>query len=86
MTRIPISELPFAVDESCLIKLNSDYLGDSIKHHLNDEFVLNREVELSLQVGCNISTSLTSTDIASSPILGTDSKEDPHFKQDIESR
>ena len=44
MTRIRISELPFAIDESYVIQLNHDYPIDSTKHHMNDAFVLNRKV------------------------------------------
>ena len=40
---------------------------NSIKYHLNDAIVLNRENELSLRCGCNIDASLTSLDIALSP-------------------
>jgi hypothetical protein len=83
MPRIPISDLPFAIEESCLIKLISDYLVGSIEHHLNDPFVLNREVELPPQTGCNIDTSITSIESAPSPNLGVVSKEVPHSKKDI---
>jgi hypothetical protein len=51
--------LPFVIDDSCVIKLNSDYQVNFIEHHSNDAIVLNREVELPPQVGRNIDTPLT---------------------------
>ena len=81
ITRAPISELPFAIDESYVIKLNSDYLIDSIEHHLKDILELNKNN------GCNIATSLTSIE-ALTPNLGIASKEVsiPSNKRDIEPR
>ena len=40
----PISELPSVIDESCVIKLNSDSDINSTKHQLNDAFVIRREI------------------------------------------
>jgi len=70
--------LSSAINESCVIKSNSDYRIDPIEHHLKDAIKLNREIELSLRCGRNISTSLTSIDIARSPNLGVVSKDNPH--------
>ncbi len=39
-----ISELPSVIDESCVIKANSEYATDSIEHHLNDSFFIRREL------------------------------------------
>jgi len=70
------------VNESCIIKSNSDYRIDPIEHHLKDAIELNREIELSPRCGRNIDTSLTSIDLALSPNLGVVSKEIPHpFKE-----
>jgi hypothetical protein len=66
------------INESCVIKSNSDDRIDSIEHHLEDAIVLNRENELSLRCGRNIDVSLTSIDRALSPNLGVVSKENPH--------
>ena len=44
ITRAPISEMPYAIDESCVIKLKSDYPIDSIEHHLKDSFELNKNI------------------------------------------
>jgi hypothetical protein len=66
------------INESCVIKSNSDYRIDSIKHHLKYAIVLNRENEISLRCGRNIDASLTSIDRALSPNLGVASKENPH--------
>jgi hypothetical protein len=70
--------LPSPINESCVIKSNSDYQIDPIDHHLKDAIELNREIELSLRCGRNIEASLTSIDIALSPNLGDVSKESPH--------
>ena len=51
------------INESCVIKTNSDYQVDPIEHHLKDVVILNRENELSLRCGRNIDASLTSIDI-----------------------
>jgi hypothetical protein len=67
-----------AINESCVIKSNSDYRIDPIEYHLKDAIVLNREDELFLRCGRNIDASLTSIDIALSPNLGFVSKEHPH--------
>ncbi len=57
----------FAIYESCVIKLNSDYPIDTIENHPNDAFKLNKNI------GCNIDTSQTSIE-ALTPNLGTVSK------------
>jgi len=67
ITRTPISELPIAINESCVIKLNSDYQIDYIEHHLKNAF------ELDKNIGCDNDTSLTSIE-ALNPNLGSDSK------------
>jgi len=81
IARTPISELPSSIDESCLIKLNSDYPIDFIGHHLKDV------VELNMSIGCNIDTSLTITE-ALTPNLGNVSKgvSIPLSKRDMEHR
>ena len=62
-------------------KLNSDYLIDSIEHHLKDAFELNKNI------GCNIDTSRTSIEALTSN-LGIVSKDVsiPLNKRDIEPR
>ncbi len=66
------------INESCVIKSNSDYRIDSIEHRLEDAIVLNRENELSLRCGRNIDASLTSIDRPLRPNLGAVIKENPH--------
>ena len=68
ITRTPISEQPFVIDESCIVNLNSDYPIDSIEHRLKYLFDLNNNI------GCNIDTSLTSVE-ALTPDLGNFSNE-----------
>jgi hypothetical protein len=86
ITRIVISELPFVIDESCVIKLNSDNRVDSIEHHLNDTFVLNREVEFSPHIGLKFDTSLANIDIAVSINLAVANKEVPYSGKNVESK
>ena len=76
LTHIPNKS--FAINESCVIKSNSDYRNDPIEHHSKDAIKLNREIKLSLRCGRNIDTSLTSIDIAMRPNLWVVSKESPH--------
>jgi hypothetical protein len=64
MTRASISEIYFAIDESLLIKFNSDYPLDSIEYQLNREIELAHEVEFSMPRVCIVDTQLNSTDIA----------------------
>ena len=73
--------MPFAISESCVIKLNSDYPIDSIEHHLKDAF------EPKKNIGCKIEASLTNIE-ALTPNLGTFSKEVsiPLNKRAIEPR
>jgi hypothetical protein len=78
ITRTPFSELFSAIDESCVIKINSDYRIDSIEHRLNDAIELNREIESSQRCGLDIDTSLTNIDSALSPNLRTFSKNNSH--------
>jgi hypothetical protein len=74
--------MSYAINESCVIKSNSDYRIDPIKHHLKDAIVLNRENELTLRCGRNIDASLNSIDRALSPNLGFLGKEHQHpFKE-----
>ena len=80
MTRTPISELSSFIHEYCVIKLNSNYPLDSVKHHSNNAFVLNREVKCPPQIGCNIDTLLTSIESALSLNLEDVSKDVPHPK------
>ena len=68
ITRPHILELPSAIYESCVIKLNSDYPIDKIEHHLKDAFELNKNI------GCNIDKSITIIE-ALTPNLGTVSNE-----------
>ena len=86
ITRSLIPELSSILNESCVIKLNSDYRIDSIEHHLKDAIDLNRKNELSLRCGRNIDASLTSTDIALTPNLGVVSKENPHLLKETDVR
>ena len=74
ITRPLIPELFSVINESRLIKSNSDYRINSIEHHLEDAIVWNRENELSRRCGRNIDASLTSIDRALSPNLGVVSK------------
>jgi len=73
--------LPSAINEYCVIKLNSDYPVESIKHHLKNAFELNKNI------GCSIDTSLTSIAIFD-PSFRTVSKEAsiPSIKRDVEPR
>jgi len=79
ITRPHILELPSAIYESCVIKLNSDYPIDKIEHHLKDAFELNKKI------GRNIDTSLTNIETWT-PNLGSVSKEVsiPLNKRDME--
>jgi hypothetical protein len=43
ITRTLIPELVSFLNESCVIKSNSDYRIDAIEHHLKDAIILNRE-------------------------------------------
>ena len=82
IARTLIPKLSSIINESYVIKSNSDYRIDPIEHNLKDAIILNRENELSLICGWNIDASLTSIDIALSPNLGVVSKESPHpFKK-----
>jgi hypothetical protein len=78
ISRTLILELSSAINESCVIKSNSDDRIDPIEHHFKDAIILNRENDLSLRCGRYIDASLTSIDIASSPNLGVVSKDSPH--------
>ncbi len=78
ITRPLILELYSVINESCVIKSNSDYRIDSIEHHLKGAIFWNRKNGLSLRCGRNIDASLTSIDRALSPNLGVVSKENPH--------
>ena len=78
ITRTLIRELSSVINESCVMKSNTDYRIDPIEHHLKYAINLNWEIELSPWCGRNIDTSLTSIDIASSPNLGNVSKESQH--------
>jgi hypothetical protein len=49
ITRTLIPYLCSVINESCVIKLISDYRIDPIEHHLKDAINLNREIELSLR-------------------------------------
>jgi len=70
ITRTLIPELYFVINESCVIKSNSNYRINPIEHHLKITIHLIREIELFLRCGRNIATSLTSIDIALSPNFG----------------
>jgi hypothetical protein len=70
--------LSSVINESCVIKSNSDYRIVPIEHNLKDVILLNRENELSLRCGRNIDASLPSIEIALSPNLEVVSKESPH--------
>ena len=64
-------ELPSVTDESCVIDLNSDSGIDSTKHHLNDAFVIRRELVKNSFAGSAIVCTLkTSIDTTLSPCLG----------------
>ena len=70
--------MTYAINESCVIKSNSDYRIDPIEHHLKDAIESNREIELSLRCARNIDISPTSIDIALSPNLEVVSKKTPN--------
>ena len=86
IARIPISESPSVIGESCVVKLNSDYQVEPNEHHLNYAFVLNRKVKLSPQDCLNINTSLTCIDIEASPNLEVVHKDVSHSRRDVESK
>jgi hypothetical protein len=75
------------IDESCVIKMNSDYENDSIKHHLNAAIVIRREIVKNSPGGSTIVRTLeTSIDTSSSPYLGAVDKEVLHSLKNVESR
>ena len=78
ITRTLILELSSFINESCVIKSNSDYRIDPIEHPLKYAINFNRENELPLRCGRDIDASLTSIDIALSPNSEVVSKESPH--------
>ena len=79
--------MPYVIDESCVINLNSDCVIDSTKHHLNDAFVIRRGLDLNSLNGCVLERTLnTSIDNTSSPSLGIVGKEIPRSRENVESR
>ena len=78
---------PSVIDESCVIKLNSDYENDSTEHHLNDAFVIRREITknspASTAIVCTLKTSIDTT---LSPCLEASGKEVSHSRKNVESR
>jgi len=76
-----------SVDESCVIKLNSDYENDSIEHHLNDVFAIRREIDKNSPVNSAVVRTLeTSIDTTLSPCLEAVGKGVSHSRKNIESR
>jgi hypothetical protein len=57
ITRTLNPKLSFVIDESCVIKPNSDYRINPIEHYVKYAINLNRENEVSLRCGRNIDTS-----------------------------
>ncbi len=53
-SRTPISDLPFAIDESCVINLKTGYVINSIKYHSIDSLVIRGEVVPISPVGSAI--------------------------------
>ena len=84
ITRTLILDLYFAINESCVIKSNSDYRNCPNDYHLKDRIELNREIEFSLRRGRNIDTPLTIIDITLIPNFGVVSKESPHPLKEID--
>ena len=78
ITRTIILELSFVIDESCVVKSNSDNRIDSIEIHFERCNCFELGNELSLRCGRLIDASLTNVDRALSPSLGNVSKENPH--------
>ncbi len=71
-TRTHISELPSIIDESCAIKLKTDYIIDSTEHHLNDALAIREEiVSTSLASSTIVRTLGTNMDTTSSPLMKT---------------
>jgi hypothetical protein len=67
--------------------LNSDYTIDSAKHHLNDAFVVRRELVKNSYAGSVIVRTLkTSIDTTLSPCLGAVVCEGSHSRKNVESR
>ena len=70
-TRNPISELPFVIDEFCVINSNNDYAAEHVKHRLNDALVIKRELGSNPPAGCVLEHTLTTRiDTKLSPNLG----------------
>ncbi len=70
-----------------MINLNSDYDNDSTKHHLNDVFVIRREIVKNASASSAIVLTLkTSIDTTLSPCLGAMGKEVPHSRNNVKSR
>jgi len=63
MIRTPISELPLDINESFVIKFNSEYSIDTIEYNFTDEIELANEFELSVSRVCIVDTQLNSTDM-----------------------
>jgi hypothetical protein len=67
--------------------LKSDYDIDSIEHHLNDAFVIRRELVENSHVGSAIDRTLkTSIDSTLSPCLEAVGNEDLHSRKNVKSR
>jgi hypothetical protein len=66
---------------------NSDYENDSIEHHLNDIFVIRREIAKISPAGSAIVCTLkTRIDTTLSPCLEAVGKEVSHSQKNVESR
>jgi hypothetical protein len=79
--------MPFLIDESCVIKLKSDYATDSSEHHLNDAFVIRRELVKNSPDGSVIDRTLkTSIDTTLSPCWKVVGNEVSHSRKNVESR
>jgi len=79
--------LPYVIDESCEINLNSDYATDSTNDHLNDALVIRRELVKNSSADCALERTLkTSIDTTLIPSLGAVGKNAPHSRKNFESR
>ncbi len=75
------------IDGSCVIKANSDYATDSIEHHLNDAFVIRRELVKNSSASSAIDRTLkTSIDTTLSPCLKAVGNDVSHSRKNVESR
>ncbi len=75
------------MDESCVINLKPDYAIDSTNHHLNDAFVIRRELVKNSSAGSAIERTLkTSIDTTLSPCFEAVGNEVSHSRNNVDSR